>query len=91
MIFRILTEYRDNLPELTERYFDGFNFTHGIDGYWKGGREMSAVIEIDSIGMDYERIGHTRVKVYALAADIKRENNQQAVLVQEIAAESRLA
>ena len=86
MIFRILTEHKDNLRELTQRYFQGCTRI-AASGDWEGITEASAIIEIDSVGADVE---FTCAKVNALAADIKRVNNQQAVLVQAIQAESRL-
>lgn len=77
-IFRIYTEGRDNLPSIVARYFEGFTVLTGA-GYFRGVSEPSTVIEVidegDSVG--------TRARVYDLADDIKRTNNQQVVYVTE--------
>lgn len=73
--FRIYTENkRDGVAErLTAAHFVGFNITE-TTGYWQGQREDSIVIEI--IANDDEAL-----KVEALANEIKRELQQEAVLV----------
>lgn len=73
--FRIYTENkRDGVAErLAAAHFDGFNITETA-GYWKGQREDSIVIEIIAPAAD-------ALKVEALAGELRRELQQEAVLV----------
>ena len=87
MIYRILTEERDNLAAIASRFFTGFNIGK-LQGYWEGTAEPSAVIEIDALGPDLRF--ETVDKVRALALLIKETNAQNAVLIQAIPAESKL-
>jgi hypothetical protein len=82
--FRIYTENkRDGVAErLTAAHFDGFNITE-TTGYWKGQREDSIVIEIIAPGSD-------SLKVEALAGELRRELQQEAVLVTATEIESFL-
>ncbi len=77
-VYRIYTEDKNSylIEKLLER--------HGIDGatiyettgLWQGKSEASIVIEI--IGHDSQDV---RARVFALKDDIKRENNQESVLL----------
>lgn len=84
MLYRIYTEdlNRERIGDLaTLRLPQGFTLLDGR-GCWNGNCENSLVIE--AAGDNIESA------VTALAADIKRENHQQAVLVVSIPAESEL-
>jgi len=77
MIYRICTQWFDNLPSLASAHFDCFTVVEG-KGYWKGVPERSATIEIaDSSASAYSR-------VMTLASLIRSTNAQEAVLVEEI-------
>lgn len=72
--YRLFTEDKANLVELTSRYFNGATFYHAV-GLWQGQTEMSRVIEVLGEYADYG-------KVQALAQLIRRENAQQAVYIE---------
>lgn len=74
--YRIYTEDKPNLAALTGVYFSGFTI-YSAAGIWKGASEPAAVIEILSEDDGPEDGPH----VLDLARRIKRENNQQAVIV----------
>ena len=76
-IYRLYTERRANLAELTSRYFDGFTLIEAV-GYWQGNAESSAIIEVIGTSFDYAR-------VFALARDIRETNGQQSVYLVRIA------
>ena len=78
-IYRLYTERRSNLAELTSRYFDGFTLIDAV-GYWEGNAEPSAIIEVIGTSFDYAR-------VFALARDIRETNGQQSVYLVRIACE----
>jgi hypothetical protein len=82
--FRIYTENkRDGVAErLTAAHFDAFNITE-TTGFWKGQREDSIVIEI--LAAD----GYA-LKVDALAGELRRELQQEAVLVTAHDVDSKL-
>lgn len=84
MIYRICTENKNKeyIENLVADQFVCFSIFEGI-GYWLGTRELSLCIEID-IKCD------ERSKVVAIAENIKKHNNQEAVLVQEIKSNSIL-
>lgn len=73
--FRIYTENKRNgvAERLAAAHFESFNITE-TRGYWKGAAEDSIVIE--TIGADDEIL-----KVEALAGELRRELQQEAVLV----------
>ena len=73
VIFRLYTEHRDNLVDLTRRYFDGATFYFGV-GIYKGGIETARIIEIVGKLADLQNVVH-------LAGDIRELNSQSAVLV----------
>jgi len=81
MLYRIITEKKnkEKIVKIVNQYFDGFTIIESI-GYWQGQSENSLVIEIDSIGTDYNQIA----RINNIATQIKSENNQEAVLVQII-------
>ena len=86
MIYRILTEDKGNIAQIVSKHFDAFTIIRA-QGYWKGTAENSVVIELDSLGLA-DMLFSSRVHI--LATDIKTTNNQDAVLVQKITAESEL-
>lgn len=85
MLYRIITENRNQLDteQLVSDHFKDFT-TYPAYGHWLRRRESSLIIEIstDVINAGY-RIG-------VLAKLIKVQNQQDAVLVQEIPCKSSL-
>ena len=73
MLYRIYTEDKSNLANLTSNYFDGFTILKGI-GYWQGEAEPCVIVEIIDSKDKW-------LTVIALALDIKEANKQQAVLI----------
>ena len=79
MLFRILTEDINELKtaktiELVSKFFNGFTLIKGI-GYWQGKPENCLIFEIQT---------DNKKDVLWLANQIKLQNNQESVLVQEI-------
>lgn len=73
--YRLYTEFKDHLPVLVSRYFQGTTLFETM-GVWKGTLEASCVIEIlatDSEA-DVQNIVH-------LVGDIKERGQQEQVLV----------
>lgn len=86
MLYRIITEDRNNqeyLAGLILRRFEGFNILKST-GYYKGLKENSLVIEIDTLEDDNE------AGIYQLANDIKYAGKQEQVLLQIISLRSIL-
>jgi hypothetical protein len=83
-LYRICTENRnfEQTIQLVAKHFDGFTVIH-TDGFWKGQAEHSLVIEILPDMGD----GEARTQVEKLARAIKKQNNQQAVMIQRISAQ----
>jgi hypothetical protein len=74
-VYRFYTERKDNLAELTCRYFDGATLLHAT-GIWKGDTESSIVIEVIATS------SHADIsRVEQLARDIVDTNAQQCVLI----------
>jgi hypothetical protein len=80
-MFRIYTEDRNRwkVKAILNRLFGSYTLLYGI-GAWKGRNEHSMIIELDGV---------SRVKVRQAACEIKKVNSQDAVMVQEIAAETQ--
>jgi hypothetical protein len=79
MLYRILTEDINQLKtektiELVSKFFNGFTLIKGI-GYWQGKPENCLIFEIQT---------DDKKDVFWLANQIKLQNNQESVLVQEI-------
>jgi hypothetical protein len=81
MIIRILTEDKNHLRvrELCAKRFDAFTILHGM-GCWKGTLEPALTIEI-AIEDGYQA---EREKATELAQEIKKLNDQEAVLIEYI-------
>ena len=79
---RIYTEHKENLGELTGLFFMGFTIFQGT-GYYKGVREVAAVIEIIiDTKDDKEPIYAADVmRVFGLANLIATRNHQKEVIV----------
>lgn len=75
MLYTLLTEWKDNIPELAQNFVDGATVTRGL-GIWHATREQSARIEVIG-GIE------TADSVAALATAIRNVNNQQSVYVTE--------
>ena len=78
MFYRIITEDKNRvrIESWVGVFFDGFT-VYPAQGYWKGKRENSLIIEIDVSPDDPKRVS-------MLAYALKYINHQEAVLVQEI-------
>lgn len=78
-MYRIFTEdvHRERIEELVSAHFDGFTLIPAI-GFWKGARESSLIIEIETDDV---------VSVRELADSIKFANAQESVLIQHIVSE----
>lgn len=78
MLYRIYTENKNpkEIEKIVSKYFEGFTIVK-TSGFWRLQKENSLIIEIEA-----PRI--KRAKVNQVAKEIKKANNQQAVLVQEI-------
>jgi len=76
-VYRIYTENvnREDIIRIVGEHFEGFTLLNGV-GYWQGTPEQSLVIEI--IGTEKDS-----ANVELVAYKIKKNNHQQAVLVQE--------
>jgi len=76
--FRIYTENKnqDKIEEIISRHFDGFTI-YKAEGFWRLQKEKTLIIEI---------LGESDIveKINSAAKEIKKENNQDAVLVQKI-------
>ncbi len=84
MLYRIYTENKNQktIEKIITNYFDGFTIIKG-QGFWKGQKENSLIIEIEVQVDEVE-------KVDQIAEDIKHANNQQAVIIQKINSDSWL-
>ncbi len=84
MLYRIHTEDKNkqDVLDMVAEVFDGFTVIEAT-GYWKGKREKSLIIEIDTPA-DRAR------DVLGLAARIRDYNAQEAVLVRGIMCFERL-
>lgn len=84
MLARILTENKDygGLLRLVNRHTQCFTVIKA-EGIWKSIPEHSLIIEIETSTLTKQDIEH-------IAFDIKKHNNQQAVLVQYLQCESKL-
>ena len=71
-VYRLYTERRANLAELTSRYFSGFTLIDAV-GYWKGNAEPSAIVEVIGTSADYADT------IIELAHAIRIANGQQSV------------
>ena len=69
--YHIHTEAKGDLASLVGRYFEGATISYGV-GFYEGVAEPSATIIVYGTEADLDRI-------FWLAADIKQENQQQAV------------
>jgi len=78
MLYRLCTENlnRKKIEKIVSSYFDGFTLFSAI-GYWQNYKENSLIIEISSNNNEYD-------KIKEIAKEIKRVNDQDAVLIQEL-------
>ncbi len=78
-LYRIYTENknRDRIEELVSQYYDGFTIFE-TTGYWKRNKEKSLVIEV--LQTEPEGI---YFNIRTLCESIRRENNQESVLLTE--------
>ena len=78
MLYRIYTENKNQkeIEKIVGKDFEGFTIFKA-KGFWRLQAEKSLIIEIESPGIGKE-------KVNKLAKKIKKANEQEAVLVQEI-------
>lgn len=78
MLYRIFTEdiNRNTIENIVNSFFDGYTLVNST-GYWKGEKEKSLAIEIIGEKEDIQ-------KIHSIARNIKIQNQQECVLVQEI-------
>jgi hypothetical protein len=83
-LYRILTEAKNAnaVERLVGEYFPGYSVLYQ-DGFWKGEKERSMVIEVMAEAIEYH-------KVMQIAKQIKLCNVQDAVLVQTLDVESEM-
>ena len=83
-LYRILTEAKNAtaVEKLVGEYFPGYSVLYQ-DGFWKGSKERSMVIEVMTAEADY-------FMVKQIAEQIKISNAQEAVLVQILDVESEM-
>jgi len=92
MIYRIITEDKGDhwtqaIEILVSKSFEGFSIKKQT-GYYKGSKENSIVIEIDTIKPNIDlNVSH---KIEKLASEIRDTLNQECVLIQRIASYSYL-
>lgn len=71
-LYRIHTEYNENIGDIVSQYFDGFTLVSAM-GYYKGEKEHSIIIEI--MGED---------NIHSLVSDVSEiirwSNKQKEVL-----------
>lgn len=72
-LWRLYTAQRANLPRIVRRHFDGATIAPAT-GLFRGMTEAAAVIEI--VGS-----ADSEAQIRALAADIRRTNNEKQVLI----------
>ena len=79
MLYRILTEdkNRAGITDIVRQYFCGFT-KYAAQGVYTGITEPALIIEIDSLDCT------AFDKVRLIAAEIKKLNDQECVLVQKI-------
>ena len=84
MFYRIITEDKNRvrIESWVGIFFDSFT-AYPAQGYWKGKRENSLIIEIDVSPDDPKRVS-------MLADALKYINHQEAVLVQRLEVHSTL-
>ena len=77
MLYRIFTEdkNRKKLEKIASKYFPGYTIFKA-QGFWRLQKENSLIMEFV--------IEDNDVKINKLAEEIKKENKQEAVLVQKI-------
>jgi len=77
-LFRIITEdkNRDKIRKSVEVFYSGYTLI-STAGYWKKQKENSLIIEIQDDDIN-------KTFIYDIANWIKIDNDQDAVLVQEI-------
>jgi len=77
MLYRIYTEDKNHeeLERLISKYFEGFTIVKG-EGFWRLQKENSLIIEIVTEDQDNY--------ITKLASEIKKINQQEAVLIQKL-------
>jgi hypothetical protein len=91
MIIRICTEYKNHerVRELCAKRFDAFTIYYGLGG-WKGKLEASMTIEIAVLRQDADGRNGQKFQAVCLCNEIKKLNDQEAVLLQYIEAHNEL-
>ena len=87
MIYRLIVgvESSDKLSTIVKQYVDSFTILHG-EGFWRGSSEPCTIIEIDTLGTEY----NPPARVKSIVDDLKLEYNQECVLVQILQCHSKL-
>jgi len=81
--FRIYTENKnkDAINKIVSKSFNAFT-TYDAIGFWKSTQERSLIIEVITESKNANKIKH-------VAQEIKKENKQEAVLIQELKTATR--
>ncbi|MBI1744326.1 hypothetical protein HYR54_14855 [Candidatus Acetothermia bacterium] len=79
-MYRLYTESKPNLAEILGRYVHAFTLIEAV-GCWNLQIEKSAIIELADISLETAK---------QIAAEIKRLNSQEAVLIAEISERTTL-
>ena len=89
MLIRILTQdkHRKWLLQTVAEYFPNFTVYKTL-GWWRGGKERSLVIEVDTAGQSWMTQAIVTTKVKNLCFKIKGYNKQESVLVQRVDVDS---
>jgi hypothetical protein len=75
-LYRVFTENKNQpaVERIASKLFEGFTLYNAI-GFWKGAKEKSLLLEV---------VTDKPERVDLLAGRIKRHNNQEVVMVEEI-------
>ena len=85
MLYRILTEdlNREDIVAIASQYFPSFTLLDGT-GYWNGTAERCLIIEVDG------HESNIAADVLSVADRIKKQNEQEAVLVQRVPSDTMI-
>lgn len=86
MLYRLFTENKnhDIITKLANKYYEGYTLMQ-VSGYWQGKPEKSLLLEVvaKQSELEIDKFEH-------LAKQIKKENKQDAVLIETIPNSSKL-
>ena len=84
-LYRLITENknRDGIEDILKVFFTGSTI-YEATGFWKNTKEQSLIIEIDDGNCRVGVLRDNYTEILRLAKVIKKLNNQDAVMVQQI-------